>query len=269
MNPEEIKQEPVEKTPVQLTDLEKERSRRLIPLAIGLGLLLIVGGIVFLSSTRNKQVVNLPDYTPDLVTPYSSTAAATPTPTPSTSSVATIIVTSPTPQVAGTQTSGPTNTSRQTSKTSGQTKTKSSPLPQYTPQSELANYQPNSEPLPDYTPNSSLPEYQPQYSGSDTNSNDNNITVSMKITSKNNTVKTYDLTVNKDATVYEVMQAAQSKGLAFTSTYNTTFGSEQIQYINGDGPNWIYCINSMTNCPNRGVSVIKVQAGDQILWKQV
>lgn len=257
----------------------------LVPVAVGLGLLLIVGGIALLG-LKKKQVAQLPDYSPVFVTPQASPSVSpSASPTPEPSPTPTQMPAEPENQtkggIANGTVKGTTTVKKQAMCATGYlscndmvnasgrtTKPTSAPqqplaLPAYEPQyigSELPSYQPNSG-------TSQLANYQPQYeplpSPSPTPTVKQTISVSLVVPGK-----TYALEVRKDATVLELFQTAKSQGLSYATQSYSGLG-EQITQINGqsqgDGKYWLYSING--RFATKGASVQTVNENDRVTWE--
>ncbi len=225
------------------------------PLAIALGLLLIVGGITLGIRTNREANKELADYNPVYLTPESSTNSPVVSPsaavTPSESQVVVAEVTpSPIPTKTTTKKSIPKVAGTATSKVAPVIK--SSPLPAYTPtQSQLSDYQPV-VPLSDYQPQFSAPSPEAKQ------------TISVTITVGDSR---YSVEVSPGSTILQSMQSARSQGLNFTTKSFTGLG-EMVTEINGQSQTnsqyWTFTVNGAFS--QSGISSRTLNAGDVINW---
>lgn len=220
------------------------------PVAVGLGILLIIGGI-YLGVTNNQKVTQLPNYSPVFV---SSPVTVAPTPAAA--------LPSPTAQA----TSTPPSTRQEATSTKGGVVTPSrvkavakpkvgvqTPLPLYSPQA----------PLPLYSPGLPLPDYQPQFvSPSPSPVAPATVSVNLQVPGR-----TYTISVRNNATVLQVFEEATRVGLSYRSHDFQGLGKMIIEINNqaqGNGQWWTYTINGVF--AQKGVSTQTVGPGDTISW---
>lgn len=198
-------------------------------------MLLIIGGIIYgLRGNQNKNVANLPQYSPVHL------ASATPSPEPSVS-IPAIATASPIRTVKGTATSKPTQKKTTTATAAS--------LP----------IDINETNLPIYSPVVSLPDYQPQTSSP----------TALPIEQQNVTIKvpgtSYTVIIDREVKVIDVLHQAKTSGLSFKTQSYTGLG-ELITEINGQsqGNNrfWTYTVNNV--CVSKGISSQTVKASDSI-----
>lgn len=274
-----------EKTEIRTTQAPTPTTaeKYILPIAIGLGLLLIVGGIALLGlNSSNKKTANLPDYTPIYITPQIGSTTPMPVASPMSSPVVAIPTetTSPSGQVATTAQSTGTTKGAQTVKAPVKSTTKAAanvaPLTKIA-SPQLPVYSPNSG-LPEYTPKTEIPEYQPQYvevqNQVQAQPSSNTTTTQPAPTAKQTITVTlsaagqsYSVEVRKNATVLEVLQAAQSHGFQFKTEDFSGLG-KKITEINGVRETttqyWVYKING--KFAEKGISSQTINENDQIVW---
>lgn len=270
-------------------------NRALTPAAIGLGLLLIVGGIVLGIRSRNQQVAQLPEYEPIFDTPAtvmspvitSPAPTVEPTPSPAESPSATPTpAASPSemPQIASNPVGQVTTKGGQVSssvkqptyKTASAVKKQSTqavsaqqpnqPQPSPTPSTQLPEYQPVVV-LPEYQPQFITPSPSPAVSPTPTQTSSNQTQQQTVTTTLNTPGHSYRVTVSRGSTVLAVLQEATRLGFSYRTQQHTTYGSQVIE-INGQSQPanqyWVYTINDGFAL---GVSSQTVNDGDVIVWK--
>ncbi len=224
------------------------------PIAMGLGLLLILGGIA-LGISRNKEDVDkLPEYNAMYNGTSVPTAVQSPSPSAATNpSAVAVVEVSPTP--VNQPATNPTSIIKTTKKVAAAVK----PLPQFTPTSAAAT---NPSPsLPAYQPVVALPDYTPQHiSPSPSPSPMTSVTLAAG-------GKNYSVSVRASATVYDVMQTASAQGFSFEVKDYSGLGKMVIS-INGVSQTgerfWTYTINGAS--ASLGISSQTVKQGDVIVW---
>lgn len=238
--------QPVAEPFVNQTVTSRRLNRYLVPIALALGVLLIIGGITLGMNGRNRTVVSLPDFSPTLSTPE-PTPTPTQTPTPTASPIS---PPSPSPTI-----------SSQTKKAIGSVKgaATAKPVAQVTP---LSLPSPLVSPsLPAFQPVVPLPDFQPQFSQSPSLAQP--IGINVKVSTP---TAEYSVNVPANSTVLNTMQTASQAGLNF-KTQEFSFGSF-ITEINGqaqgDGKFWTYKLNGVF--ANKGVSSQTVNNGDTVSW---
>lgn len=252
----------------------------LLPAALALGLLLIVGGLLTLVRGLQKEdetVADLPEYSPAYVSPSSassttpSSESSSPSPTVSQSETArqtpTPAVTSPAPQIATNLRPVPQVKGRDVVR-SPKVKSTTRPQPR-TMVSPVATV--HAEVLPVYQPIVDLPAYSPQYSQQTTSPTPNptptaqqTVTVTLSVPGR-----AYSVAVPAGSTVLTVLEEARKNlGLSYSTE---DFGSlgKKITELNGlregNGQYWFYKVNG--SYASKGVSSQTVNQGDLIEWE--
>ena len=241
----------------QTTEIRKtqltQNDRFLSPAAIGLGILLILGGIVLgLNGNKNKQVANLPEYSPVYVASPMTSPEPTPSPSPSEEPTQAPATADTTVVTQGGTTAGAvlgTTAVKTTTQKVAQTTTAS--LPNYVPTTSSNNS------LPAYQPVVSLPNYEPQYTSPSPSPVQS---VSLKVPGAS-----YGVIITGEVKIIEVLNAARSHGLRFATQSYAGLG-ELVTEMNGqtqsDGRFWTYTVNG--SCVPRGISSQTVKHGDQV-----
>lgn len=226
--------------------------RFLSPAAIALGILLILGGIVLgLNGNKDKQLADLPEYSPVYVASPTPSAESSPSPTPTEE---------PTVAPVKSETAVATKGGVIVGKVLGTTTVKTAPKQvAQTTTTSLPNYVPNSSnvSLPAYQPAVSLPDYQPQYASPSPSPIQS---VSLRVPGAS-----YAVQINGEVKVIDVLTAARNHGLHFTTQSYSGLG-ELVTEINGqvqgDNRFWTYTFNG--TCVPRGISSQTVKNGDQV-----
>lgn len=229
--------------------------RYVAPLAVALGVLLIIGGII-LGIRRNDDVAQLPEYSPVIssaapnATP-SVQASTTPTGSP-TGEVKIVELPSTSSNTKGGVNYAPTSAAK---KQAQQPAYKAAVAPKQS--QSLPEYKAESS-LPDYQPNSNLPAYQPTTVATPEKQT---VTVALKSPGRS-----YNVEVMPGSTVQQVMQAARSAGFIY-ETKQFDFGV-LVTSINGQSQTntqyWKYEINGVF--ASKGISEQTINAGDTIVW---
>jgi hypothetical protein len=241
-------------TTTQTINPEPDNKTNLAPLAIGLGILLIIGGIYLGLTSRKEKIGTLPAYSPVVVTPLAKISSPSPQLTDDSHDTGNTVAVVPTETGDQTTDQGVVKGTSTQKKTTNKTSTKvqiQSPLPIFTP----------SLPLPEFSPVVALPDFQPQFVNPEPSVKQTD-TISLVVPGTR-----YQVEVTKGSVVLTVLNSAKAQGLIFQST---NFGSlgELITSINGQSQSsskfWTYTVNG--TCANKGVSFQTISDGATVTF---
>jgi hypothetical protein len=232
--------------------------------AIGLGVLLIIGGIFLGIRTNRAELASLPGYNPSYLSPATSAPASSPEAMPTSQSTPDTQPNNPKANSDSTKEATRHKAKKITSSMLASPSNKTSPLPGFSPESGL----------PFYTAVAILPNYLPAFIASPTPSPISELEPSPTPTAQQTisvnlavSGKSYRLAVHLQTTVLEVLQAATKQGLSYKTQHFSGLGDKIIE-INGQteggGYFWTYTVNGVF--ASKGVTNQTVSEGDVIVW---